>query len=52
VVIGLFFMGMGLQLALVFWGVWHAIGGVLAVVITFPVIALLEKANVRKIKGD
>lgn len=52
VVIGLFFMGMGLQLALVFWGVWHAIGGVLAVVITFPVIALLEKSNVRKIKGD
>ena len=52
VVIGLLFMGMGVQFALFFWGVWHAIGAVLAIVITFPVIALLEKANVRKIKGD
>jgi hypothetical protein len=52
VVIGLLFMGMGLQLALLFWGVWHAVGAVLAIIITFPVIALLEKANVRKIKGE
>jgi hypothetical protein len=52
VVIGLFFMGLPPLLALTFWGVWHAIGGILAVVITFPVILLLEKANVRKIKGD
>jgi MFS family permease len=52
VVIGLFFMGMGVQLALMFWGVWHAIGGVIAVVITFPIIALLEKENVREIRSD
>jgi hypothetical protein len=52
VVIGLFFMGMGIQLALLFWGVLHAIGGVLAVVITFPIIAVLEKSNVRQMKGD
>ncbi|WXG44395.1 MAG: hypothetical protein WED04_10235 [Promethearchaeati archaeon SRVP18_Atabeyarchaeia-1] len=52
VVIGLFFMGMGLELALVFWGVWHAVGGAIAIVITFPVIGLLERADVRKIKGD
>jgi len=38
--------------ALTFWGVWHAIGGVLAIAVTFPVILLLEKANVRKILGD
>jgi hypothetical protein len=47
VVIGFIFSGMTLLLALTFWGVWHAIGGVLAIVITFPVIAGLEKANVR-----
>jgi hypothetical protein len=47
VVIGLIFMGLGVELALTFWGTWHAIGGVLAIAMTFPVIALLEKANVR-----
>ena len=52
VVIGLLFMGMGVQMALIFWGVWHAIGGVMAFVIAFPVIALLDKANVRKIRSD
>jgi hypothetical protein len=52
VVIGLFFMGMGPQLALAFWGVWHAVGGIMAVAVTFPVIVLLEKAHVREIKGD
>jgi len=51
VVIGLFFMGLGLQLALTFWGVWHAIGGAMAVVVALPVIAMLEKANVRTING-
>jgi hypothetical protein len=52
VVIGLLFMGLGPLLALTFWGVWHAIGGIMAVAITFPIIVLLEKADVRKIKGD
>jgi hypothetical protein len=28
------------------------IGGIVAIAITFPVILSLEKANVRKIKGD
>lgn len=51
-IIGLFFMGLPPLQALTWWAVWHAIGGILAVVITFPVILLLEKANVRKIKGD
>jgi hypothetical protein len=52
VVIGLLFMGFTIQLALTFWGVAAAIGGIMAVVITLPVIALLEKANVRERKGD
>jgi hypothetical protein len=54
VVIGVFFTVpvQTLQWALTFWGGWHVIGGIVAIVITFPVILLLEKANVRKIKGD
>jgi MFS family permease len=53
VVIGVFFTtGQTLQWALIVWGAWHVIGGILAIAVTFPVIALLEKANVRKIKGD
>jgi hypothetical protein len=38
--------------ALTFWGGWHLVGGMMTVVITFPIIIALEKANVRKIKGD
>ena len=53
VVIGVFFTpGQTLLWALTVWGGWHVVGGILAIAITFPVIALLEKANVRKIKGD
>jgi len=48
----LFFTGQGLQYALTFWGVWTLVGGILALVITLPLIIALERANVRKIKGD
>ncbi|MGD0160015.1 MAG: hypothetical protein ABSB89_06930 [Candidatus Bathyarchaeia archaeon] len=52
VLIIIFFMGGGLLYGLTFWGVWTLIGGTLALVITMPIIIALEKANVRKIKGD
>lgn len=52
ILIIIFFMGGGLLYGLTFWGVWTLIGGILALVITLPVIIALEKANVRKIKGD
>jgi hypothetical protein len=53
VVIGVFFTpNQTLQWALTVWGGWHVIGGIVAIAITFPVILSLEKANVRKIKGD
>lgn len=52
VLIGVFFMGNGSQWALTVWGGWHLIGGILTVAITLPIILALEKANVRKIKGD
>jgi hypothetical protein len=45
-------MGGGLLYALTFWGVWTLVGGILALAITLPVITALEKANLRKIKGD
>jgi hypothetical protein len=38
--------------ALTFWGAWTLIGGILALAITLPIIIALEKASVRKIKGD
>ncbi|HVP16932.1 MAG TPA: hypothetical protein VMT42_06170 [candidate division Zixibacteria bacterium] len=52
ILIIMFFQGGGLQYALTFWGVWTLVGGILALAITLPIIIALEKANVRKIKGD
>jgi hypothetical protein len=53
VLIGVFFTpDKTFSWALTFWGGWHLIGGMMTVVITFPIIIALEKANVRKIKGD
>jgi hypothetical protein len=52
VLIIIFFMGGGLQYALTFWGAWTLVGGILALAITLPIVIALEKANVRKIKGD
>lgn len=50
--IGILFMGDGLQWALTFWGGWHLVGGIMTAAITLPIIVALEKANVRKIIGD
>ena len=36
--------------ALTFWGGWHAVGGIMSIIITFPIIISLEKANVRGMK--
>jgi hypothetical protein len=53
VVIGVFFTpDQTFQWALTFWGGWHLVGGIMTVAITFPILLTLEKANVRKIKGD
>lgn len=52
VLIIIFFMGGDLQYALTFWGAWTLVGGILALAIALPIIIALEKANVRKIKGD
>ena len=49
VVIGVLFMSNGVQWAFTIWGGWHFIGGILAVVITLPIIAILERAHVRRL---
>ena len=51
IAIGILFMGNGVQWALTIWGGWHLVGGIVAAAITLPIIAGLEKANVRKIGG-
>jgi hypothetical protein len=38
-----------LQWAMTFWGGWHLVGGIVTLLITFPVILALENRGVRKI---
>lgn len=46
--IGLFFTpSTTFETALTFWGAWHVIGAIFTLVITLPMIAGLEKSNVR-----
>jgi hypothetical protein len=53
VLIGVFFTpSETVSWALTIWGGWHLVCGRMTIVITFPIIIALEKANVRKIKGD
>jgi MFS family permease len=49
VIIGVLFMSNGVQWALTVWGGWHVVGGILTIAITLPIIAGLEKANVRRL---
>ncbi len=49
VIIGVLFMSNGIQWALTIWGGWHLVGGVLTIAITLPIIAALEKANLRRL---
>lgn len=53
VLIGVFFTpSQTVQWALTFWGGWHLVGGIMTMAITLPIILALEKANVRKVKGN
>ena len=54
VIIGIFFMAnkFSTTAALTFWGGWHAVGGLLSVIIALPIIGSLEKAGVRRLKGE
>ena len=50
-IIGTLFMGRSVEWALTFWGGWHLVGGLIGAVIALPTIGVLERANVRRIKG-
>jgi hypothetical protein len=53
VLIGVFFTpNQTIQWAITFWGGWHLVGGIMTIAITLPIVLALEKANVRKIKGN
>ena len=53
VIIGVIFTpNKTLEWALTFWGGWHLVGGIISVAVTLPIIGILEKAKVRKLKGD
>jgi hypothetical protein len=51
VFIGVFLINGAYDWALTFWGGWHLAGGVISVIITLPIIGVLEKAGVRRIKS-
>ncbi|MGQ9506746.1 MAG: hypothetical protein ACUVTB_02660 [Candidatus Bathycorpusculaceae bacterium] len=51
VIIGTVFMSRSIEWALTFWGGWHLTGGIIGIIVTFPIIGVLEKANVKGIKG-
>jgi len=56
VLIGILFMGKTLsvetvQWALTFWGIWHLAGGIIAIMITLPIVGILERTYVREIKS-
>jgi len=53
-IIGIFFMAdkFSTFVALTFWGGWHAVGGLLSVIIALPIIGALEKAGIRRLKGE
>jgi len=53
VLVGILFIpSNGLIWALTIWGGTHVVGGVFTLALTLPLIAALEKANVRKILGE
>jgi hypothetical protein len=51
VVIALLFLNRPLNWAVTFWGVWHLIGGAIAIAVTLPVIGVLERTNVKAIRS-
>jgi len=57
VLIGVFLMNSPLEWAtvnwaLIYWGPWHLVGGIISIAIGFPIIGILEAANVRKIISE
>jgi len=51
VIIGLAFMGGTLLWSFSIWGPLHAVGGAISLILSFPILAALERTGVRKSKG-
>jgi hypothetical protein len=50
IVNGIFILNQAPVFALTVWGSWTVVGGVIGIITTLPVIGVLEKAQVRKIR--
>ena len=50
IITGTFILNQPPEFAATVWGGWTLLGGILGAAITLPVIGVLEKANVKKIK--
>jgi hypothetical protein len=50
VVNGLLILNLKLMFTLTVWGGWNVLGGIIGVVVVLPIIAVLEKAQVKKVK--
>jgi hypothetical protein len=50
VTVGIFVMSQTVEWMLTLWGGWHLTGGILSIATTLPLICILEKTNVRKVK--
>jgi hypothetical protein len=52
VVNGILILSLALTFVLTIWAGWNLLGGIIAVVITLPIIGILEKAQVKKVQTD
>jgi hypothetical protein len=52
VINGVFILNLNLFFTLSFWGAWNIVGGIIGLAIALPIIAALERANVKKVKID
>jgi hypothetical protein len=49
---GIFILNQTPMFAVTFWAGWTIVGGIIGLAIALPIIAVLEKANVKKVKAD
>jgi hypothetical protein len=50
VINGILILNQPVQFAVTIWAAWTVVGGLIGLMVTLPIIAALEKANVKKIK--
>jgi ABC-type sulfate transport system permease component len=50
VVNGIVILNLALMFTLTVWAGWNVLGGIIGVVIALPVVGILEKAQVKRVK--